>query len=81
MTTLEKRKSRLQIITSDVVRERGKLREVVLEAHPYFATVRLKGMRSSFEVSWAGIYNMAVRLEVEKKRAEKKAAKKYRGTQ
>lgn len=79
MTILEKRKSRLQIITSDVVRERGKFREVVLEAHPYYANVRLKGMRSGFQVSWAGIYNLAARLEVERAKAEKKAAKKDRG--
>lgn len=79
MTSLEKRKSQLRIITSDVVREHGKLREVVLEAHPYYATVRLKGMRSGYQVSWAGIYNMAVRLHVERARAEKKAAKKDRG--
>lgn len=80
MAHLEKRKSRLTFTTADTVRERGKLREVVVEATtPYWATVRLAGMRKSYKVSFASIYTLAVKQEVEKQRAEKKAAKKGKG--
>lgn len=75
MTALAKRKSRLTFETSDAVRYRGRLREVVIEATEYTAAVRLKGTRQRFEMSWAGIYNHAVRVAVEKARAEKKAKK------
>lgn len=76
MTALEKRKSRLVVEASDCIRERGKLREVTLELHPYTMSVRLKGMRQSFEVSYASIYNLAVKQAVEKARAEKRAKRK-----
>lgn len=76
MTAIHKRKTRLTFETSDSVRHRGKLREVVIEAGEYTASVRLKGTRQRFELSWAGIYNMAVRIAVEKARTERKAAKK-----
>jgi uncharacterized protein YqiB (DUF1249 family) len=75
MTALAKRKSRLTFETSDSIRYRGRLREVVIEATEYTAHVRLKGTRQRFEMSWAGIYNHAVRVAVEKARAEKKARK------
>ena len=71
MTRLASRKSRLLIETSDMVRERGKLREVILEPHPYTVVVRLKGMRQRYEVSYAGIYNLAARLAAEKARQER----------
>lgn len=76
MTSLATRKSRLRVEFSDAVRERGKLREVCFELTPYGVTVRLKGMRSSYEISPAAIYNRAVLLSVEKARAEKKAKRK-----
>lgn len=75
MTALAKRKSRLTFETSDSVRYRGRLREVVIEATEYTAAVRLKGTRQRFEMSWAGIYNHAVRVAVEKARSEKKTRK------
>jgi len=75
MTRLASRKSRLLIETSDMVRERGKLREVILEPHPYTVVVRLKGMRQRYEVSYAGIYNLAARLAAEKARQERKLRK------
>jgi hypothetical protein len=76
MTQLSKRKSRLRVEFSDAVRDRGRLREVTMELTPYGVTVRLKGMRTAYEISPAAIYNRAVLLAVEKRRAEKKAAKK-----
>jgi hypothetical protein len=76
MTALAKRKSRLTFETSDCIRYRGKLREVVIEATEYTASVRLKGTRGRFEISWAGVYNLAVKVAVEKARAERKAKRK-----
>ena len=78
MTSLSKRRSKLIFTTEDCVREHGRLREVVIEAHPYHAEIRLKGMRSSYMISWAGMYNVAVKNAVEKARQDKKAAKKSR---
>jgi len=78
MTALAQRKSRLVLVTSDAVFEKGQRREVVVEVSPYTATLRLKGTRTRFEVSWAGIMNYAVKVAVEKERAEKKAARKGR---
>jgi hypothetical protein len=79
MTRLETRKTKLSFVTADSVRERGKSRPVVIEATtPYWATVRLAGMRKAYKVSFASIYTLAVKQEVEKQRAEKKAAKKGR---
>lgn len=76
MTSIAKRKSRLTFETSDVIRYRGKLREVVIEASEYTASVRLKGTRQRFEVSWAGLYNHAVKVAVERQRAERKAQRR-----
>lgn len=76
MTSIAKRKSRLTFETSDVIRYRGKLREVVIEASEYTASVRLKGTRQRFEISWAGVYNHAVKVAVERQRAERKAQRR-----
>jgi hypothetical protein len=75
MTSLAKRKTRLSVEFSDCVRERGKLREVTMDFTPYGIKVRLKGLRSSFELSPASIYNLAVQKEVERRRLEKKKKK------
>ena len=55
------------------MRERGKLREVCMDFTPYGVKVRLKGLRSCFEVSPASVYNLAVMKEVARRKAEKKA--------
>lgn len=73
MTALTERKSRLRIETSDTCRESGAYREVILEAHPFHAIVRLKGLRTSYEVSWSSIYSLAVKQAVDAERREKKA--------
>ena len=73
MTDLSSRKTRCVVQFSDTVRERGKLREVIMELTPYGLTVRLKGMRTGFEISPASVYNQAVMKFVTAQRAEKKA--------
>jgi len=76
MTSLAHRKTRLSVEFSDTIRERGKLREVTMLLTPYGVQVRLKGLRSVYEISPAAIYNRAVLLHVEKQRAERKARRK-----
>jgi len=78
MTSLDKRKTKLVFTTCDTVRQRGRLREVVLECKPYFAMVRLSGMRTSFAISYATIFETAARIKAERDRAEKKKAKQER---
>lgn len=73
MTRLTERKTRLIFTSADVVRERGRLREVIIEAKPMYAEVRLAGMRTSFPISYAAIYHAAGRIAAERARAEKKA--------
>jgi hypothetical protein len=75
MTALSHRKSKLTFETADVFRFRGKLREVVIEAQPYTALIRLKGTRQRFEVSWAGIYNLAAKIAADRARTERKQRK------
>jgi hypothetical protein len=76
VTALSDRKSRLRIETSDTRRECGTYREVIIEAHPYHATVRLKGLKTSYEISWASVYDLAVKQAVEAARREKKSRKR-----
>lgn len=76
MTKINERKTRLVIETSDTVREHGRYREVIVEAHPLHATVRLKGMRTAYTIDWASVWSMAVKAEAERVRREKKAGKK-----
>lgn len=75
MTSLSERKSRLVVEFSDAVRERGRLRPVTMELKPWGASVRLKGMRQSYEVSAAAIYGLAVKQFVAEQRDAKKARK------
>lgn len=78
MTSLISRKSRLCFMSEDVVRYRGKLRRVVVEVDTQGrqASLRLEGTRARFPLSFAGMYCQAVKLEVERQRAAKKAGKK-----
>ncbi len=69
MTQLAKRKTRLQFETSDTVRGRA----VILEATPYTVALRLKGTRTRYEISYAGIYYAAAKLAADRARAEKRA--------
>jgi hypothetical protein len=46
--------------------------------HPYTMTVRLKGMRQSFEISYGAVYDLAVKKFVIALAAGKKGKKKAR---
>jgi hypothetical protein len=75
MTALDKRKTRLVFTTCDAVRDRGRLRSVVIDAQPYIANVRLAGTRTTFSISWAAVYHAAARLQAQQNRAAKAAAR------
>ena len=75
MTDLSTRKTKCVVQFSDCVRERGRLREVIFQLTPYGISVRLKGMKSAFDVSPASVYNLAVQKAVAKARDEKKVKK------
>jgi hypothetical protein len=79
MSILAKRKTRCVLEFSDTIRERGKLREIIFEVAPYGIRVRLKGLRASYEITPASVYNAAALKFAAQKRAEKLAAKKARG--
>ncbi len=76
---LANRKSKLVFVTADEIRERGKYRAVIVEAHPGYATLRLQGLRKSFTLPYGAIYGLAVKAAVAAERAEKAAKKKGRG--
>ena len=78
MSVLANRKTRAVLEFSDCIREKGKLRPIVFELTPYGVKVRLKGLRGSYEITPASVYNSAVARAVAQKRAEKLAAKKAR---
>lgn len=69
MTMLAQRKTKLRFETADTVRGRA----VVVDVSPYTAIVRLKGTRTRYEISWAGIFWQAVKVKAEKDRVGRKA--------
>ena len=75
MTELSKRKSKLVFETADEMREHGRYRPIVAEPHPFHMSVRLKGLKTSYDVSWAAIYQLAVKIQVENERREKRKAR------
>ena len=81
MTALAERKSKpLVFVTSDTIWEQGENRPVVVEAHPFYCSVRLKNMRQSYTVPWSAIWSMAARAEADKvARAKKSTHKVTRG--
>lgn len=76
MTELRSKRTKTILETSDEVRDGGAYRPVIIEAHPLHMTVRLKGLRQSYNISYAAVWSMAVKAEVERVRREKKAAKR-----
>lgn len=62
MSNLATRKSKLVFTTSDEIREAGRSRAVIIEAHPMLCMVRLAGLRTSYPISYGAIYHAAVKL-------------------
>lgn len=80
MTSLETRQTRLIFKTSDLTRDKGKLREVIVEARPRTCTIRLSGLRSSYTLEWGAVYSLAVKMAVASAAKEKRELKKGRKT-
>jgi hypothetical protein len=80
MRSLSERKTRLIFETEDALYEAGRMRQVIFEARPAYATVRLKGLRRAFSFPYAAVYHVAVKMAVEADRAakvrERKTSKK-----
>ena len=49
----------LSFVTNSTARYRGREREIVMEAFPEYAAVRLLGIRTKYEVSWRAIFDLA----------------------
>jgi len=73
MTALAKRKTRARFETAAKIQGRA----VIIEAEPYIARVRLKGQRTTFEISWEGIFMLAAKCAAEKLRAERMARRRH----
>lgn len=72
MTALNNRKTRLRFETSETVRGRA----VMVDVSPYTATLRLKGKRTAYEISWSGIYWQAAKIAADKLREARKQRRK-----
>lgn len=75
MTSLARRTTRLRFATEDTVREKGKYRPVIVEAHTTFARFRLQGLHDSYDLPWAACRDLAVKLAVRAAKAAKAAKK------
>lgn len=73
MTALAKRKTRARFETAAKIQGRA----VIIEAEPYIARVRLKGQRTTFEVSWEGVYFQAAKLAADRLWTERKARRRH----
>jgi hypothetical protein len=74
VTRLSNRKTRLTFETEAQVKYRGKYRPVVVEPDMRgdVVSLRLKGTRVRYEVSWQGTFEHAAKVHAERLRAEKK---------
>jgi len=79
MTRLSDRRTRTVFETGSAIRERGRLRPIVVEAHNSFATLRLKGTRKSFTLTYDAMYSLAAKQEADALRRERAIAKKSKG--
>lgn len=69
------RKSRLTFVTESTARYRGKEREIVIEVSPHYATVRLVGTRTRYEVSWRGVFDVAAEIYARREKERRKIAR------
>ena len=71
MTHLRDRKNRLSFATNSTARYRGREREIVMEAFPEYAAVRLLGTRTRYEVNWRAIFDLAAEIRARRERERK----------
>lgn len=75
MTALRQRKTRLIIETDTMLRGRC----IIVEPSPFIATVRLKGTRTRYQISWESVFMRAAQIAADQLRAERKARRKAKG--
>ena len=73
---LAQRKTRLLVETDNVLYDRRRQREIVVELKPSYMIMRLKGTRAVYTITYTSAFNQAVRNEVARKRLEKAAKKR-----
>jgi hypothetical protein len=73
---LAARKTKLSLTTSQTYRYKGKEREIVIEAEPDYATVRLNDTRTRCSVSWRTVFDVAGEIYARQERERRKAARK-----
>jgi len=71
MTYLRDRKNRLSFVTNSTARYRGREQEIVMEAFPEYAAVRLLGTCTRYEVSWRAIFDLAAEIRAQRERQRK----------
>ncbi len=76
MSKLAQRKTRLIFETGEMVRYRGKLREVIVCAETFGGYVRLKGTKQRLPFSYAALYDHSAKLYANQLRAEKQTKKR-----
>lgn len=64
--------------TLSSARSCGKVRPMVIEINTTFVRIRLKGMKSSYTVSYDQIFSVGAQNEANERRRERLAAKKAR---
>ena len=64
--------------TFSSVRERGKLRPIIVELASTYVRCRLKGMRGSYTISYDQLYSLGAKNAAEAKRRERAEAKTQR---
>ena len=72
------RKTRLTFITNSCARYRGKDRSIVVDVFPDYATVRLAGTRTRYEVSWRGVFDVAAEIYARRERERRQADRAQR---
>ena len=70
MTHLRDRKNRLSFVTNSTARYRGREREIVMEAFPEYAAVRLLGTRTRYEC-WRTIFDLTAEIRARRERERK----------
>ncbi len=76
MTRIAERKTRLRAETSAVVRQRPLI--VELDADGYGLTIRERGRRTGYAVSWTSIFVLGATQAANQRRAERAARQKAR---
>lgn len=76
MTSTLEQAGKVRRITPGLIRDRGRLRAIVIELGTHTVRVRTQHARNGYELSYEELMAFAIRREVERVRREKQAARK-----